>query len=91
MKKRKNSLSLRKFKIAKLNQAIITGGTGGVLTSGTTPAQTESCANCNLQSDPGLTVCTSRGHLKSLEVEGGACKGEVLDSHQQSPSQGCEP
>jgi len=89
MKMKNKSLNLRKFKIANLNQTLIIGGTGGVLTSGTTPAQTESCVYCNLQSDPVLTVCTSVGPLKSLELEGGTCKGEVLDSHQPSASQDC--
>jgi len=85
---KKKSLYLKKFKIANLNQALIIGGTGGELTSRTTPAQTESCVYCNAQSDPVLTVCTSIGHLKSLELEGGTCKGEVVNSHQPSGSEG---
>ncbi len=87
MKMKNKSLSLKKFKIANLNQKFIYGGTG--TTSINCPRPSEP-PECYIHSEP-IETCTSLGQLKSLELEGGTCKGEVLDSLHLSPSQGCEP
>ena len=88
MKKKMKSLRLKKLQIASLNLAYIKGGTNEPTT---TPAQTNTCADCDTQSDPVITVCTSIGQLKPLERVGAECKAEVLGSQQQSPSQECRP
>lgn len=86
MKIKKKSLTLKKFKIANLNQKFIYGGTGSVHTQSQT--QNSTLPECTVQSEP-ITTCSSIGQLKSLEREGANCKGEVLGSYQLSPSQEC--